>query len=192
MPNKKIAAWGAGTAALAAIVISIVVPAFRRATHPPSEVAASQPERMVGVAAGSIEELRARNHVTLIPASKSEHTLAEAPEGSYGFVFAPYIAHSSVNALRLYTHNDPAYFEVHKLPGGQAEFIGYVESATQERLQKGLGKGEKLTLYSSSWQKAPNPTAISFGSVKCARSRDMSVRHKGGTIVLFALDCKAI
>jgi hypothetical protein len=192
MPNKKIAAWGAGSAALAAIAISIVVPAFRHATHPPSEVAAAQPEHLAGVAAGSIEELRARNHVTLIPVSQSEKTLAEIPAGSYGFVFAPYIAHSAPNALRMYTHYDPAYFEVHKLADGQAEFVGYVEAETQERLQKGLGKGDKLTLYSSSWPKAPNLAAISFGSVKCARSRDMSVRRKGGTIVLFALDCKAL
>jgi hypothetical protein len=188
--RKKIAVWGAGVAALAAIATWIVAPAVRHAIHSPSEVAAAQPEHVVGEFAGSIEELRARNHVTLV--SKSEQTLGEMPAGSYGFVFAPYIAHSAPNALRMYTHTDPAYFEVHKLKDGQVEFAGYVGPETQERLQKGLGKGEKLTLYSSSWPKAPNLAAISFRSVKCARSWDISVRRKGGTIVLFALDCKVI
>jgi hypothetical protein len=159
---------------------------------PPSEVPVVQAGRVVGVFAASIEELRARNHVTLIRASESEKTLAEIPTGSYGFVFAPYLAHSAPDALRMYTHNDPAYFEVQKLGGNQTEFAGYVGSDTQERLRKGIVKGEKLTLYSSSWQKAPNLAAISLRSVKCARSWDIAVRRKGGTIILFGVDCKAI
>jgi len=144
------------------------------------------------VFAASVEELRAQNHVTLIPASQSQKNLLKIPAGSYGFVFGPYLAHSPPNALEMYTHSNPAYFEVHKLTDSHAEFIAYVGSETQERLRKGLGKGEKLTLYSSPWQKAPNLTAISLGSVKCARSWDIAVRRKQGTIVLFALDCKAI
>jgi hypothetical protein len=147
---------------------------------------------VVGVFAASIEELRARNRVTLIPVSQSEKTLAKIPAGSYGFVFAPYLAHSAPDALEMYAHNNPSYFEVHKLTDTQAEFVGYVGSETQERLRKGLGKGEKLTLYSSPWPKAPNLTAILLRSVKCARSRDITVRRKGGTVILFALDCKAI
>ncbi len=191
-----------GVAALAAIAIWIVVPGFRHATRleppagkmvsPASEAPVSEPGRVVGVFPANIEELRARNHVTLIPVSKSEKTLAEIPAGSYAFVFGPYIAHSAPNALQMYTHNDPEYFEVHKLTDGQTEFVGYVGPETQERLRKGLGKGEKLTLYSSPWQKAPNLTAISLRSVKCARSRDIAVRRKGSTIILFALDCKAM
>src|SRR5262249_9176679 len=153
-----------------------------------SEVAVSQSGSVVGVFAANIEELRARNHVNLIQVSESEKTLAELPPGSYAFVFAPYLAHSRPEALRMYAHNDPAHFEVHKLTGGQTEFVGYVGSETQERLRKGLGKGEKLTLYSSSWQKAPNLAAISLRSVKCARSWDIPVRRKKGTIILFALD----
>jgi len=187
--GEKVAV-GATGAGLAAIAIWIAGPAVRHAIHPTSEVAASQPEHVVGEFAATIEELRARDHVTLV--SKSEQTLAEMPAGSYGFVFAPYIAHSAPNALRMYTHTDPAYFEVHKLAGGQEEFVGYVAAETQERLRKGLGKGEKMTLYSSAWPKATNLTAISFRSVKCARAWDIAVRRKGGTIVLFALECKAI
>jgi hypothetical protein len=102
------------------------------------------------------------------------------------------MAHSAPRALEMYAHKDPSYFEVHKLTESQVEFVGYVGSETQERLRKGLGKGEKLTLYSSQWQKAPNLAAIALGSVKCARSWDITVRRKGGSIVLFALDCKVI
>jgi hypothetical protein len=157
-----------------------------------SSVAVSSPGRLVGTFADGIEELRARNHVTLISATASQKTLGEIPPGSYAFVFAPFVAHSAPNALQVHTHSDPAYFEVHKLAGGQTEFVGYVGSETKQRLQRGLSAGEKLTLYSSSWQQAPNLTAIAFGSVKCTRSWDIPVRRKGGTIVLFALDCKAI
>jgi len=195
-PGEKIVLWGAGIAALAVIANWIVVLGFQHATAggtgSSSAVAASQPGRLVGVFAASIEELRARNHVTLIPTSETQKTLAQEPAGSYGFVFAPYLAHSAPRALEMYTHNDPSYFEVHKLSDNQAYFVGYVGPETQERLQKGLARGEKLTLYSSQWPKAPNLTAILFGSVKCARTRDMAVRRKGGTVVLFALDCKAI
>ena len=192
--GEKTAVWGVGIAALAAIATWIVVPGFRHATHldPSAASKVSEPGRLVGVFAASIEELRARNHVTLIPASPSEKTLAEIPANSYGFVFAPYLAHSTPDKLEMYTHSDPTYFEVHKLTGSQTEFVGYVGPETQERLRKGLGKGEKLTLYSSPWPKAPNLTAISLRSVKCARSWDVAVRRKGGTITLFALACKAI
>jgi hypothetical protein len=193
--DEKKVLWGVGVAALAVLTFWIVE--FRDAHLEPSlttasEARVSEPGRMVGVFPANIEELRARNHVTLIPASKSEQTLAEIPAGSYAFVFAPYIAHSAPKALQMYSHNDPTYFEVHKLTDSQVQFVGYVGPETQERLRKGLGKGEKLTLYSSPWPKAPNLTAISLGSVKCARSRDVAVRRKGGTLVLFALDCKAI
>jgi len=164
-------------------------PASRRTLLLVSPV--SMPGRLVGIFADGIEELRTRNHVILIPASPSQKTLGEIPAGSYGFVFAPFVAHSAPNALHVYNHNDPAYFEVHKLSGGQTEFVGYVGSETKERLQKGLSAGEMLTLYTSSWKDATNLTAISFASVKCMRSRDVNVRRKGGTIVLFALDCKA-
>jgi hypothetical protein len=195
-PDEKIVLWGLGIAALAVIANWIVVLGFRHATASgtgsSSVVTASQPGRVVGVFAASIEELRARNHVTLIPASETQKTFGQIPAGSYGFVFAPYLAHAAPRALEMYTHNDPSYFEVHKLNDNQAYFVGYVGPETQERLQKGLGRGEKLTLYSSQWQKAPNLTAILLGSVKCTRSRDMAVRRKGGTIVLFALDCKVI
>ena len=195
--GEKIAVWGLGAVALAAIATWIVVEGFRHATHldPSAKMIvppASESGRTVGLFAASIEELRARNNVTLIPASESEKTLAQIPANSYGFVFAPYLAHSAPDKLQMYTHNDPSYFEVHKLTGNQTEFVGYVGSETQERLRKGLGKGEKLTLYSSPWPKAPNPTAISLRSVKCARSWDVPVRRKGGTIILFALACKAI
>jgi hypothetical protein len=199
---QKVGACGVGVAALAAIAIWIVVPKLRHATRleppgrmavsPGPDVTASQPGRVVGVFAASIEELRARNHLTLIPGSESEKTLAEIPAGSYGFVFGPLIAHSPPDALQIYVHNDPAYFEVHKLTSSQTEFVGYVRPETKERLQNGLGKGEKLTVYSSPWQEAADLTAISLGSVKCTRSRDIKVRRKGGTIVLFALDCKAL
>jgi len=192
-PDEKIVLWGAGIAALAVIAYWIVVLGFQHGTAGSSSaVAASQPGRVVGVFAASIEELRARNHVTLIPTSETQKTFAQEPAGSYGFVFAPYIAHSAPRALEMYTHNDPSYFEVHKLSDNQAYFVGYVGPETQERLQKGLVRGEKLTLYSSQWPKAPNLTAILFGSVKCARTRDMAVRRKEGAVVLFALDCKAI
>src|SRR5262249_33378816 len=167
-------------------------PAIGTSVTSASEATASQPGRVVGVFAASIDELRARNHVTLMPTSESQKTFAQIPAGSYGFVFAPYLAHAAPRALEMYTHNDPSYFEVHKLNDNQAYFVGYVGPETQERLQKGLGRGEKLTLYSSQWPKAPILTAILLGSVKCARSRDMAVRRKGGAIVLFALDCKAI
>lgn len=200
--GEQIALWGASIAALGVIAYWIVAPKFQDATNleasqqtkssPVSEATVSEPGRLVGVFAASVEELRARNHVTLIPASKSQQTFAKIPAGSYGFVFGPYLAHSPPNALEMYTHSHPSYFEVHKLTGNHAEFVAYVGSETQERLRKGLGKGEKLTLYSSPWQKAPNLTAISLGSVKCARSWDIAVRRKLGTIVLFALDCKAI
>jgi len=193
--SAKIAVGSVGLAALAAIATWITV--FQHGAYP--EASASQNSSvpvstagLVGMFADGIEELRARNHVTLIPASSSQKTLGEIPAGSYAFVFAPFVAHSAPNALQVYAHNDPAYFEVHKLAGGQTEFVGYVGSDTKERLQKGLSAGEMLTLYSSSWPKAQDLTAISFGSVKCMRSRDMAVRRKGGTIVLFALDCKAI
>jgi hypothetical protein len=199
--NAKIAARSVGCAALAAIAICIPLRSLQHAAHAEaspemtvsqnSGVPVSMPGRLVGIFADGIEELRARNHVTLIPASQSQKTLGEIPAGSYGFVFAPFVAHSAPNALHVYTHNDPAYFEVHKLSSGQTQFVGYVEPETKERLQKGVSIGETLTLYTSSWQKAPNLTAISFGSVKCMRSRDVSIRRKGGTIVLFALDCKA-
>lgn len=196
-PGAKIAVGSVGLAALALITTWITVREFQRGAHP--EASASQNSSvpvstagLVGVFADSIEELRARNHVTLIPASSSQKTLGEIPAGSYAFVFAPFVAHSAPNALQVYAHNDPAYFELHKLASGQTEFVGYVGSDTKERLQKGLTTGEMLTLYSSPWPKAPDLTAISFGSVKCMRSRDMAVRRKGGTIVLFALDCKAI
>jgi hypothetical protein len=159
---------------------------------PSSEVVVSEMGLLVGVFAASIEELRGRNHVTLINASESGKTLAEISTGSYAFVFGPYLAHSPPDKLRMYTHSDPAYFEVHKPAGSQPEFVGYVESETQERLRKGIGKGEKLTLYSSPWPKAPNIAAISLRSVKCARSWDITVKGKTGTIILFALDCKAI
>ena len=194
-PDEKIVLCGVGIAALAVIANWIVVLGFRHATTTVSSasvVTASEPGRVVGVFAATIEELRAQNHVTLMPASESQRTFAQIPAGSYGFVFAPYLAHAAPRALEMYAHNDPSYFEVHKLNDNQAYFVGYVGSETQERLQKGLRRGEKLTLYSSQWQKAPNLLAILLGSVKCARSRDMSVRRKGGTTVLFALDCKAI
>ena len=195
--GEKIAVWGVGAVALAAIATWVVVPGFRRASHldPSAKMIGppvAEPGRLVGVFAASIEELRARNNVTLIPASESEKTLAEIPANSYGFVFAPYLAHSAPDKLQMYTHNDPSYFEVHKLTGSHTEFVGYVGSETQERLRKGLGKGEKLTLYSSPWPKAPNLTAISLRSVKCGRSWDVPVRRKGSKIILFALDCKAI
>jgi hypothetical protein len=200
-PGGTVAVWSVGIA-LAAIAIWIIGPRLRHSTplEPPasnqvslvSEGAASKPGRVVGVFAASIEELRARNHVTLIPVSKPEKTLAEIPAGSYAFVFTPYLAHSSSDALQMYAHNDPAYFEVHKLIGSQTQFVGYVASETQERLREGLGKGEKLTLYSSPWPKAPNLAAIPLRSVKCARSRDISVRRKGSTTILFALDCRAL
>lgn len=194
--GEKITVSGVGAVALAAIATWVLVAGFRRASHldPSAKMIGplSEPGRLVGVFAASIEELRARNHVTLIPASESEKTLAEIPANSYGFVFAPYLAHSAPDKLQMHTHNDPSYFELHKLTGSQTEFVGYVGSETQERLRQGLGKGEKLTLYSSPWPKAPNLTAISLQSVKCARSWDVPVRRKGGTIILFALACKAI
>lgn len=197
--GEQIALWGAGIAALGVIAYWIVVTEFRLAAEPAPgttvslayEATGSEPGLLVGEFAASVEELRARHHVTLIPASEAQKTFAKIPAGSYGFVVGPYLAHSPPNALEMYTHNNPAYFEVHKLADGQAEFVAYVAPETQERLRKGLGKGEKLMLYSWRWQKAPNLTAISLRSVKCARSWDIAVRTKQGTIVLFALDCKA-
>jgi hypothetical protein len=188
-PGAKSAVGSVGLAALAVIATFITARAFQELQSSSVPVSTSG---LVGIFADSLEELRARNHVTLIPASSSKKTLGDAPAGSYAFVFAPFVAHSAPNALQVYTHNDPAYFEVHKLASGQMEFVGYVGSDTKERLQKGLSTGEMLTLYSSPWPKAPDLTAIAFGSVKCMRSRDMAVRRQGGTIVLFALDCKVI
>jgi hypothetical protein len=201
-PGAKIAVQSVGLAVLAVIATWITVREFQHGAHAKASaemmvsqnasVPVSTSGRLVGMFADGIEDLRAQNHVTLIPASSSQKTLGEIPAGSYAFVFAPFVAHSAPNALQVYAHNDPAYFEVHKLANGQTEFIGYVGSDTKERLQRGLSAGEMLTLYSSSWPKASELTAISFGSVKCMRSRDMAIRRKGGTIVLFALDCKAM
>ena len=195
--GARIAVGSVGLAALAVIASWTTVREFQHGAH--AEASASQnftvpvsTAGLVGLFADGIEDLRVQNHVTLIPASSSQKTLGEIPAGSYAFVFAPFVAHSAPNALQVYTHNDPAYFEVHKLANGQTEFVGYVGSDTKERLQKGLTTGEMLTLYSSPWPKASDLTAISFGSVKCMRSRDMAIRRKGGTIVLFALDCRVI
>ena len=154
--GEHIALWGAAIAALGVIAYWIVVTEFRHAAEAApkttaslaSEATGSEPGLLVGEFAASVEELRARYHVTLIPASEAQKTFAKIPTGSYGFVFGPYLAHSPTNALEMYTHNNPSYFEMHKLTDGQAEFVADVAPETQERLRKGLGKGEKLTLYS--------------------------------------------
>src|SRR5215472_14387785 len=96
-PGAKITVGSVGLAVLAVIATWTTVGEFQHGAHHEasasqnSSVPVSSPGRLVGMFADGIEDLRAQNHVTLIPAASSQKTLGEIPAGSYAFVFAPFV-----------------------------------------------------------------------------------------------------
>ncbi len=208
--NEKLTGATVIIAALA-ILAAFVVPEVRRFLHldgtsdnvqlrtarPGTPAIVAQPNseaqpKVSGVTASNVEELRQRNEVTRIRETESGETLSEIPAGSFGFAF-PGDFLRAPEKIELMPHGGSLSFEVHKLVDGHAEVISYVGSETRDRLRRGLGKGEKLTLYSTAWKEAPNVVAIKVDSIKCDRTRsvepDNSDRKQPRS--LSAVDCHA-
>lgn len=78
------------------------------------------------------QALRARAQVRLIRSEEEGFALRRLPEGVYGFSSA-----ASSEEIPLFSTPVSGAFEVHKLAGGEAAWIGYVAESEYRRLEEG-------------------------------------------------------
>lgn len=193
---EKLTAAGV-VVALAAIAAGFLVPETRRFFHlEPGLQATSVPPakngiKIVGTFAKTAEDLRNRENVLRMKQAESGKPLSEIPDGSSGFAHASGL-NNPLEAITLDSQGYSDRLEVHKLASGQIELIGYVGSETFDRIRLGLSEGEAITFFSSEWTDAPNLVSVPLGSLKCPRSRLVSLddeKDKHGGLIS-ALDCR--
>jgi hypothetical protein len=184
------------------VIVTLVVPELRKwaglekpgpeahLISPAGEImpssTASLHKPLVAETGKSVLDLRQRHNVNLLPQAESGKSFSEIPGHSYSFL-------GGVEVLRgrppnsLTTFRFPRDFEVHKLGDGIAMILGYVGPESLVRLQEGMTQGADITLYSGSWNDAPNIVAIPLGELNCDRIRTIDVTDRNA---VDALDCK--
>jgi hypothetical protein len=147
--------------------------------------------KTVGVFARSVGELRKSNSVTRMEETESGKPLREIPLGSFGFA-NPIDLRYSVEDLRLQPYSPEDRFEVHNLPNGEVELLGYVGPETLQRVRSGLSHGEAITFFSDRWMAASNLVAVPLGRFDCPRERivPLDEPNQKSRRILSALDCK--
>jgi hypothetical protein len=148
----------------------------------------------------SISSLRNANHVELIPEMESGETLAQIPQGSFGYMLAASIVrrnrairdrrgHQSTAPIRVDRVKNPDNFEIHKLDDHNVIIVGYVGLETFERARNGLETGDKLSLYTTPRKIAPSLIGIMLSHLRCTDARgivaspDPKIRH------YYVVDC---
>ena len=184
------------------VIVTLVVPELRRwsgldrptsQAHQPSPSIETKPgptqsllRPLVAETGKTIPDLRQRHGVNPLPQAESGKSFGEIPAHSYSFLDGFEVLHkhspSYMTASRF-----PRDFEVHKLGDGTALILCYVGPESLVRLQEGLPQGAGITLYSGSWNDAPNMVAIPLGEILCDRRRTIDVTYR---IAVNALDCK--
>ncbi len=152
-----------------------------------------EPSALHGEAADSVVELRQRHQVTRMRETESGETLSEVPVGSFGFVIAEFFTTSWSSSpdpekMPLKSRGSSWDLEIHKLADGHSEIVAYVGPETLERIRHGLGKGEKLTIYTDARKEASNLIAMPIARIECERSRSLKPDQMHD---IDALDCRA-
>jgi len=204
--GEKIAGWTLVIGALALIAAVLVVPEVRRflrLEREPSSIPApttttpATADKVFGVSAESVEELRKHNNVTRIKDVESGKMLSEIPAGSFGFAddieIRRSLRDSRIEELALKPHAPDERFELHKLLDGQIELVGYVGPETLEHVRSGLSQGEAITFFSDTWTDAANIVAVPLARLSCSRGRTLSLNDPTNPRkqrLVTALDCK--
>lgn len=194
-----------GIAVLALIAAILVIPEVRRffglerepSSTPTPTTTAATADKVFGVSAESVEELRKRNNVARMKDAESGKMLAEIPAGSFGFAddieIRRSLRDSRIEKLTLETHAPDERFELHKLLDGQIELVGYVGPETLEHVRSGLSQEEAITFFSDTWANATNIVAVPLAKLSCSRGRTLSLdgpKNPKNRRLVSALDCK--
>ena len=161
---------------------SVSTPAPPQSQPEPKPVQGLDAKRLVADTAPNIQEMRRRDHVSLISEIESEKTTAEVPPDSFGFTAPPDMLYDRPKTL--YRSYGSRGFEIHKLHDGSLIFLAYSGPETFERLREGVRKGEDVTLYSNPWRGATKLVALPLDRFKCGRDRLIHM--------VAALDCKIL
>ncbi len=203
--GEKIAAWTLIIGLLALIAAFLVVPEVRRflrlerqpSSIPTPTTTPATADKVFGVSAESVEELRKHNNVTRMKDAESGRMLSEIPAGSFGFAddieIRRSLRDSRIEKLALAPHAPDDRFELHKLLDGQIELVGYVGPETLEHVRSGLSQGEAITFFSDTWTDAANIVAVPLARLSCSRGRTLSLddpKNPKNRRLVIALDCK--
>ena len=209
--GEKIAGWTLVIGALALIAAVLVVPEVRRflrlqrepssiPTPTPTTTTPATADKVFGMSAESVEELRKHNNVTRIKDVESGKMLSEIPAGSFGFAddieIRRSLRDSRIEELALKPHAPDERFELHKLLDGQIELVGYVGPETLEHARSGLSQGEAITFFSDTWTDAANIVAVPLARLSCSRGRTLLLgdpknpKNRRLARLVTALDCK--
>ncbi|HBY59153.1 MAG TPA: hypothetical protein DEH78_04990 [Solibacterales bacterium] len=77
------------------------------------------------------QAFRARNAVRLVRTEEEGAPFNRLPSNVYGFTYSP-----NSEGLPLYAKHTLMSFEVHKLPNGEVEFIGYLTAKDAEAIER--------------------------------------------------------
>jgi hypothetical protein len=206
--GDKIAGWTLIIGVLALIGAVLVIPEVRRFLRLEQEPSVAIPtptpapanNKVFGVFAKNVEELRKSNNVTLMKEVESGRMLSEIPAGSFGFAddieIRRSLRDSRIEKLALAPHAPDDRFELHKLLDGQIQLVGYVGPETLEHVRSGLSQGEAITFFSDPWTGAANIVAVPLARLSCSRGRTLSSgapknpRNRRLARLVTALDCK--
>jgi hypothetical protein len=135
-----------------------------------------------------LEILRKQHEVEPLRPSENEISLDEAPNGSYGFIYAHRLEGRTVGLpvpvhLSAESHHK---VEIHKLRDGSMALLFYVGNESLTRIRGQLRKGEKMTFFSSAWDEAKNLISIPLQGIKVFRTRNISGQNT------VAVDCEIL
>jgi len=204
--GDKIAGWVLIIGVLALIAAVLVVPEVRRflrlerqpsAIPTPTTTTPATADKVFGVSAESVEELRKHNNVTRMKDAESGRMLSEIPAGSFGFAddieIRRSLRDSRIEKLALAPRAPDDRFELHKLLEGQIQLVGYVGPETLEHVRSGLSQEEAITFFSDTWTDAANIVAVPLARLSCSRGRTLSLddpKNPKNRRLVTALDCK--
>ncbi|MDX2151511.1 MAG: hypothetical protein SFV54_12310 [Bryobacteraceae bacterium] len=100
------------------------------------------------------ESFRVRNAVRLVTSEEEGMPFDRLPSNVYGFTYSP-----NSDGLPLYSKNSLLSYEVHKLPAGEIEFIGFVTAKDAEAIER-QDDFPTLTFYPQAYKEATRIIAL--------------------------------
>lgn len=99
------------------------------------------------------EQVRAKSKLRALKVEESGCPLAGLPEGIYGFT-------TSASTAEVAVFDQPVFrsFELHKLPGGETLYLGYLTEADLNAFES--GEAATLNLYPDPYESANHLVAV--------------------------------